>query len=252
MAVEEVDYRYTVSNHIIEIFETLGIEAARGALLNELRAVISFDGSYVNHRHMAMLVDTMTFQGSLMSITRHGINRVHESGPLKKCSFEETVEILVEAATYSSLDRLSGVSENILMGNLAPLGTGTFQLFLDPIMLKKYALDADFLMPSLASLYGFGTKDPNAIPSTPTATFDSAFTPMQASYSPLGDASFSPSSSPFQAYSPLSVAPQTPSTGFSPTSPSANYSPTSPSAYSTSPSYSPTSPSYSPTRCVSV
>lgn len=66
------------------------MEACRAALLNEVRAVISFDGSYVNYRHLAMLCDIMTFRGHLMSITRHGINR-QETGPLMRCSFEETV-----------------------------------------------------------------------------------------------------------------------------------------------------------------
>lgn len=68
----------------------LGIEAVRKALERELYHVISFDGSYVNYRHLALLCDTMTCRGHLMAITRHGINR-QDTGPLMKCSFEETV-----------------------------------------------------------------------------------------------------------------------------------------------------------------
>ena len=60
----------------------------------ELYHVISFDGSYVNYRHLALLCDTMTSRGHLMAITRHGINR-QDTGPLMKCSFEETVSLLV-------------------------------------------------------------------------------------------------------------------------------------------------------------
>lgn len=52
--------------------------------------VISFDGSYVNYRHLALLCDVMTAKGHLMAITRHGINR-QDLGPLMRCSFEETV-----------------------------------------------------------------------------------------------------------------------------------------------------------------
>jgi DNA-directed RNA polymerase II subunit RPB1 len=70
--------------------------AVRNTLLRELRGVIEFDGSYVNYRHLAILVEVMTYRGHLMSITRHGINRV-ETGPLMRCSFEETVDILMEA-----------------------------------------------------------------------------------------------------------------------------------------------------------
>ena len=62
-------------------------------LLQEIRAVIEFDGSYVNYRHLAALCDSMTSRGHFMAITRHGINR-NENGPLAQCSFEETVDIL--------------------------------------------------------------------------------------------------------------------------------------------------------------
>lgn len=62
----------------------------RKALEREINHVISFDGSYVNYRHLALLCDVMTAKGHLMAITRHGINR-QEVGPLMRCSFEETV-----------------------------------------------------------------------------------------------------------------------------------------------------------------
>ncbi len=61
--------------------------------MQEIRAVIEFDGSYVNYRHLAALCDSMTSRGHFMAITRHGINR-NENGPLAQCSFEETVDIL--------------------------------------------------------------------------------------------------------------------------------------------------------------
>ena len=93
MCHPDVDYRRTISNHLIEVIEVLGIEAARLALLKEMRGVIEFDGSYVNYRHLAALVDSMTSRGHFMAITRHGINR-QENGPLAQCSFEETVDIL--------------------------------------------------------------------------------------------------------------------------------------------------------------
>ena len=72
----------------------------------------------------------MTMRGTLASITRHGINR-GDIGPLRKCSFEETVEILLEAAVFSEIDPLKGITENIIMGQLAPYGTGCFDLIVD-------------------------------------------------------------------------------------------------------------------------
>ena len=82
---------YIYSNHInLKQFQCLGIEAVRKGIENEMFNVISFDGSYVNYRHLALLCDVMTAKGHLMAITRHGINR-QETGALARCSFEETV-----------------------------------------------------------------------------------------------------------------------------------------------------------------
>ena len=47
----------------------------------------------------------MTSRGYLMAITRHGINR-QNTGPLLRASFEETVDILMEAAAHSECDKL--------------------------------------------------------------------------------------------------------------------------------------------------
>jgi DNA-directed RNA polymerase II subunit RPB1 len=108
----------------------LGIEAVRKAIEKEMFNVISFDGSYVNYRHLALLCDIMTAKGHLMAITRHGINR-QETGCLARCSFEETVDILMEAASHAEVDPMKGVSENIMLGQLARIGTGCFDLLLD-------------------------------------------------------------------------------------------------------------------------
>jgi DNA-directed RNA polymerase II subunit RPB1 len=115
LAYEKVDYTRTISNDIIEILRVLGIEAVRMSLINELRFVLSSYGIYVNYRHLATLCDVMTQRGILTAITRHGINRV-DTGALRKCSFEETVEILLEAAVYAESDPLKGITENIIMG----------------------------------------------------------------------------------------------------------------------------------------
>lgn len=112
LCVDGVDSRRTMSNSCVEILEVLGIEAARASVLRELRNVIEFDGSKVNYRHLSMLTDIMTNRGSLMAITRHGINR-SDTGALMRCSFEETVEILMEAAAAGETDYCTGVAENV-------------------------------------------------------------------------------------------------------------------------------------------
>ena len=72
---------------------------------------------------MAMLCDIMTSRGHLMAITRHGVNR-QDVGCMMRCSFEETVDILMTAASAAEVDPLTGVSENIMLGQQIPGGTG--------------------------------------------------------------------------------------------------------------------------------
>ncbi|XP_028911393.1 DNA-directed RNA polymerase II subunit RPB1 [Ornithorhynchus anatinus] len=149
LSEKDVDPVRTTSNDIVEIFTVLGIEAVRKALERELYHVISFDGSYVNYRHLALLCDTMTCRGHLMAITRHGVNR-QDTGPLMKCSFEETVDVLMEAAAHGESDPMKGVSENIMLGQLAPAGTGCFDLLLDAEKCK-YGMEIPTNIPGLGA-----------------------------------------------------------------------------------------------------
>jgi len=132
-----VDSRRTYSNDIMEIYEVLGVEAAREALYKEINEILN-ENTSVNHRHIALLVDTMTCKGYLLSIDRHGINR-SDIGPLAKCSFEETSDILIKAGIFGELDKITGVSANIILGQVAKCGTGDSQISMDYEALEKIA-----------------------------------------------------------------------------------------------------------------
>ncbi len=133
-----IDAKRTISNDINEILAVFGIEAARQALYNEIYEVISSAELYVNFRHIALLVDTMTNRGYLLSIDRHGINR-GDIGPLAKCSFEETTDMLIKAGTFSELDKINGVSANIILGQIPPAGTGDTDILIDDELLQSTA-----------------------------------------------------------------------------------------------------------------
>ena len=75
LRINGVDTSRTISNDVMEVYEVFGIEAATCVLFNEIKAVLSFDGSYVNDRHMMLLVDTMTFRGFVCPVSRHGMAR---------------------------------------------------------------------------------------------------------------------------------------------------------------------------------
>ncbi len=125
-----VDPYKTMSNDIIEVYELFGIEAARQALFHELDSVIKDGQLYINYRHIGLLVDTMTNRGYLMSIDRHGINRV-DIGPLAKCSFEEVTDMLTKAGMFAEIDRITGISANVILGQIPQCGTGDTQIVLD-------------------------------------------------------------------------------------------------------------------------
>ncbi|KAH0565802.1 DNA-directed RNA polymerase II subunit rpb1 [Trichoglossum hirsutum] len=250
LTIPGVDTTRTYSNSFIEVFEVFGIEATRAALMRELSQVLAFDGSYVNHRHLALLVDVMTSRGHLMAITRHGINRA-DTGALMRCSFEETVEILLEAAASGELDDCRGVSENVMLGQLAPLGTGELDVFLDENMLNTVISDN----PRMSNI---GVKGP--LPDGAATPYDSGSPLQEGGY--LGSPDYGTSWSPmvntgsetpggFTEYQPpgfgggLSPYAQSPSRPYSPSSPFNNPSPTSPGFSPSSPQYSPSSPGMS-------
>jgi len=128
LANPNIDSTRTISNDIREIYDTLGIEAARNALYKELVAVTN-EGS-MNYRHMSLLIDTMTYKGQLMSIDRHGINR-GDIGPLAKSSFEETTDMLINASIFAEYDKVNGVSANVMLGQQPPCGTGDSKILID-------------------------------------------------------------------------------------------------------------------------
>jgi DNA-directed RNA polymerase II subunit RPB1 len=138
LANPNIDATRTICNDIREIYETLGIEAARNALYNELINVTS-EGS-MNYRHLSLLIDTMTYKGVLMSIDRHGINR-GDIGPLAKSSFEETTDMLINASIFAEYDNVNGVSANVMLGQQAPCGTGDVSILLDEEHLMELIKD---------------------------------------------------------------------------------------------------------------
>jgi DNA-directed RNA polymerase II subunit RPB1 len=131
-----VDGTKLVSSHVHDIFENLGIEATRTVLLNEIIALFEAAGADVNFRHPGLLCDVMTRAGKLMSADRYGINK-NDIGPLAKASFEETEKILLRAAVFGEVDPITGVSANIMTGQVIRGGTAFSQILLDETALMR-------------------------------------------------------------------------------------------------------------------
>jgi DNA-directed RNA polymerase II subunit RPB1 len=125
-----IDVDRTFTNDIMEVYETLGIEAARQTVCNELAEVLEFDGAYINFHHLSLLADRMCATMKMVSIFRHGINN-DDIGPIAKASFEETPEMFLRAAKHGELDTLRGISANVMCGQEGYFGTNNFQIVLD-------------------------------------------------------------------------------------------------------------------------
>ena len=130
LGLDYIDSSRTFGNDIVEIYNILGIEAARQAIYNELVDVVEFDGTYINYHNYSVLVDRMTYTSKMISIFRHGINN-DNIGPIAKASFEETPEMFLKAARHAELDTMKGISANVMCGQEGFYGTSAFQVVLD-------------------------------------------------------------------------------------------------------------------------
>jgi DNA-directed RNA polymerase II subunit RPB1 len=178
-----------------------------------------------------------------------------------RASFEETVEILMDAAAVGELDDCRGVSENIMLGQLAPLGTGEFEALLDEKMLSQISVD-HFQMNLAATATTPMRQGGSATPyddgmlmydddyvGSPDA--NAAFSPlvMSGSETPAGFTSYNPAGfGQSGGRSPWGTASPNPFGSSSPFNASPRFSPLSPNAYgASSPQYQPSTALYQPT-----
>ena len=134
----------TTTNHVLEVNEILGIEAARSSIIREIDYTMSNYGMSVDPRHIQLLGDVMTYKGEVLGITRFGLSKMRDS-VLQLASFEKTTDHLFDAAFYMKRDKIEGVSECIILGQTMAIGTGAFKLvkssnFSDKVLRRKQTL----------------------------------------------------------------------------------------------------------------
>jgi DNA-directed RNA polymerase beta' subunit len=122
----EVDIERTVCDDMHEIFNTLGIEAVRSFLIYEINRVLSFDGTYINIRHVSLLVDLMLRKGIITSVDRNGMGK--DAGPLAAAMFEQTVKIITTCAANTEVDSMQSISSAVMLGELSQIGANTVKV----------------------------------------------------------------------------------------------------------------------------
>jgi len=126
-----IDFKNTRSNNMWDMMEVLGIEGAHSFLVEEFSKVIS-----CNKRHLNILLDSMTFPGKILSVSRYGIDRKNV-GAIAKASFEQPLENFLISATKGEYDNVVGVTASITLGKLSRIGTGSVDLLIDDKMIKR-------------------------------------------------------------------------------------------------------------------
>ncbi len=129
LEIEGVDRTRITTNNIYEIYTTLGIEAARNALVKEIMNTLEEQGLEVDIRHIMLVADVMTSKGVLQQIGRHGVAGTKTS-VLARAAFEITIPTIAEAALKGEVEMLKGVTENVIVGSTIPVGTGMIDLYM--------------------------------------------------------------------------------------------------------------------------
>jgi DNA-directed RNA polymerase beta' subunit len=129
-ALDFIDYTRTYSNDIREMYDCLGIEAARQNILNEFNEVMETSDAYVNYHHLSILCDRMTVKSELVPMFRSGIMN-DDIGPISKGTYEMHTEVFLDASRHADFDQMRGVSANVMCGQPGYYGTNAFNLLLD-------------------------------------------------------------------------------------------------------------------------
>ncbi|GFN40813.1 MAG: DNA-directed RNA polymerase subunit A [Marine Group I thaumarchaeote] len=127
--VEGIDKKNVRTNNVFEIGNTLGIEAARNALINELNTTLDDQGLEVDIRYIMLVSDLMCSKGYMQQIGRHGIAG-NKASVLARAAFEITVPTIARAALGGEVEQLKGVTENVIVGSTIPIGSGTVDLYM--------------------------------------------------------------------------------------------------------------------------
>lgn len=132
--IKGIDIDKLYLNDIKKVEEIYGIEAARTLIINELIDTYKNKGENINYCHYTIFADIMTSLGKSISLDRHGLFKL-KSSALAKASFEQPVEILVNAGLYGEVDNMKSVSSRII-GGLCFLGGSN---------LSEVIIDKDFI-----------------------------------------------------------------------------------------------------------
>ncbi|XP_015758979.1 PREDICTED: DNA-directed RNA polymerase I subunit RPA1-like [Acropora digitifera] len=121
-----LDLTKIYTNDIQAMANTYGIEAAGKVIRQELKSVFSAYGIQVDPRHLSLVSDYMTYEGTVKAFNRVALDS--NSSPFQKMSFETTTHFLRGAVLTGDTEKLSSPSSRLVVGRVVGSGTGCFEL----------------------------------------------------------------------------------------------------------------------------
>ncbi|SCW01397.1 LAFE_0D11672g1_1 [Lachancea fermentati] len=121
-----IDVNGITSNDVYSVLKTYGVEAARNTIVNEINNVFSRYAISVSFRHLDLIADMMTRQGTYLAFNRQGMESSTSS--LMKMSYETTCQFLTKAVLDNECEELNSPSARIVLGKLNNVGTGSFDV----------------------------------------------------------------------------------------------------------------------------
>ncbi|EGW32330.1 DNA-directed RNA polymerase I 190 kDa polypeptide [Spathaspora passalidarum NRRL Y-27907] len=115
------------SNDVAAVLHTYGVEAARNTIVNEIYRVFDTYGISVSSRHLDLIADMMTREGTYLAFNRQGIDS--GTSAFMKMSYETTCQFLTKAVLDGNREELESPSARIVLGKLSNVGTGSFDVF---------------------------------------------------------------------------------------------------------------------------
>jgi len=134
--IEGIDSTRVYTNNIKEVEKIFGIEAARNSIVMEACGTLADQGLDIDPRHILLVGDMMTVTGEIKAIGRYGVSG-NKRSVLAKANFETTVKHLTDAAVNGEKDELDSIIENILINQVAPVGTALCDIVFKPKKTKK-------------------------------------------------------------------------------------------------------------------
>jgi len=123
---DKIEVNRLKANDVGAFLRTYGVEAARGAIVREVKGVFGAYGIGVDPRHLGLVADYMTFEGGYRPLNRIGMSS--NTSPFVRMTFETSTQFLTASALEGEEDALVSASSRLCVGQLMRTGTGAFDL----------------------------------------------------------------------------------------------------------------------------